>query len=185
MRGRLHQESNVSRRGRIYTFPHQMAAIRGQVGQFLHDVFRISRFKTSPILRGVYFSSGTQEGTPIDRLMRAYGETFSLAAQTPPASAGRGKAFFIRDLLSRIVFPEAEIAGRNQAFERRLNWGYRIVYAICAAIILVMSGLWFIAYERTESHANNLAKDISQFSKLRPALSRRAFSGRPVEGSRP
>lgn len=181
VRGRLHQEANVTRRGRIYTFPHQLAAIRGQVGQFLHDVFRVSRFKTSPILRGVYFSSGTQEGTPIDRLMRAYGETFRLSAEAPPAAAGRGKAFFIRDFLRRIVFPEAEIAGRNVAFERRMAWGYGLVYAGCAAIILTMAGLWYYTFHRTEEQAARLKTEISQIGELQKGLASR----QTVEGVLP
>ena len=54
-------------------FPQQMAALRDALTQFVSDVFASTRFDQQILLRGVYFTSGTQEGTPIDRLLGAIG----------------------------------------------------------------------------------------------------------------
>src|SRR3546814_10438930 len=64
---RLRQEADVQRRSLIYGFPQQMATLRAVAGDFLGEIFRPSRLQEAPLLRGVYFTSGTQDGTPIDR----------------------------------------------------------------------------------------------------------------------
>ena len=66
---RLSGERDIRRRSAIYGFPRQLASLKEPITSFLGDVFRGSRFEEAPMLRGIYFTSGTQEGTPIDRLM--------------------------------------------------------------------------------------------------------------------
>ena len=74
----------------MFGFPQQMAALRDMLAHFLTDVFRSTRFDRQPLLRGVYFTSGTQEGTPIDRLLVAIGRDFAIRSDTVATSGGRG-----------------------------------------------------------------------------------------------
>src|SRR3546814_2713529 len=78
---RLRQEADVQRRSLIYGFPQQMATLRAVAGDFLGEIFRPSRLQEAPLLRGVYFTSGTQDGTPIDRLMGAMANAFGIGRQ--------------------------------------------------------------------------------------------------------
>src|SRR5690606_20704098 len=65
---RVSQEPDIGRRALIHGFPKQLAQLKENVDAFLREIFTESRYADAPLLRGAYFTSGTQEGTPIDRL---------------------------------------------------------------------------------------------------------------------
>ncbi|MEM6422967.1 MAG: type VI secretion system membrane subunit TssM, partial [Pseudomonadota bacterium] len=78
---RMQAETDYQRRSLIAGFPSQIASLRGVAEAFLGDVFQDSRYEAQQFLRGVYFTSGTQEGTPIDRLMMGMARTFGIGRQ--------------------------------------------------------------------------------------------------------
>ncbi|MEL7449208.1 MAG: type VI secretion system membrane subunit TssM, partial [Pseudomonadota bacterium] len=59
---RLNTERDAQRRALIYGFPRQMAALKATLGDFLEGIFGGSRYEEQVLLRGIYFTSGTQEG---------------------------------------------------------------------------------------------------------------------------
>ena len=95
-------------------------------------------------LRGFYFTSGTQEGSPIDRVMGMIARRFSLADRLLPAARGSGRAFFISRLLSDVVFAEASLAGTARRWQRRRGqwrWGLSIA-ALAVAGIAIAGWTW-------------------------------------------
>jgi type VI secretion system protein ImpL len=111
MTWRLSQERDQSRRAKIYNFPQQVIALAGTLDTFLRDVFSSSRYEDQIMVRGVYFTSGTQEGTPIDRMMSVMAKTFGVAEQVLPSFGGKGRSYFITDLFRKIIFQESGLAG--------------------------------------------------------------------------
>ncbi len=85
----------------------------------------------------MYFTSGTQEGTPVDRVLGAVARAFGVTNSVAPAASGRGKAYFIERLLKNVIFRESGLAGIN----RRLQF-LKIVlgataYLACGAILVL------------------------------------------------
>ncbi len=119
---RLSQERDVARRAMIYRFPKQMASLRDLLADFLNEVFQSSRYGDAAMVRGVYLCSGTQEGAPIDRILGSLAQTFSLSPQALATPSGPGKSFFISDMMQRVAFQEAGLAGTNRKQERRRAW---------------------------------------------------------------
>ncbi|MDX2506009.1 MAG: type VI secretion system membrane subunit TssM, partial [Gammaproteobacteria bacterium] len=66
---RLNYERDQRRRGKIVEFPVQLEGIKKSLSDFIEQTFSSSRYQERANLRGVYLTSGTQEGTPIDRIM--------------------------------------------------------------------------------------------------------------------
>ena len=58
---RIEEVRDPRRRPRVFAFPQQMAALRDVLAQFVSDVFASTQFDQQILLRGVYFTSGTQE----------------------------------------------------------------------------------------------------------------------------
>ena len=112
---RVEEDRDVRRRARVFGFPQQMAALRDSLAQFVTDVFGSTRFDQQILLRGVYFTSGTQEGTPIDRLLGAIGRRFAVAPEAVMQPAGRGKAYFIERLLKEVLFRGVRARRRQPA----------------------------------------------------------------------
>lgn len=143
MHERLLAEPDLSRRALAYTLPQQLAGLRDVLGRLLASVFSESKFNEQPLLRGVYFTSGTQEGTPFDRVLGAMQRTFRVPTKLGgEASAGTGKSFFLQDLLQKVIFPEHFIAGRNMAAEKRMRWLRRAGMAACGVLFVLANVAW-------------------------------------------
>ena len=98
---RLHEEPDAIARIAIFGFPAQFAALRDRVAEFLNRIFEPTRYQANANLRGFYFSSGTQEGTPIDQVLGAHGPQPGDARTRGRHLSGRGKSFFLHDLLKQ------------------------------------------------------------------------------------
>ncbi|WP_341988644.1 type VI secretion system membrane subunit TssM [Azorhizobium sp. AG788] len=146
----LHQERSIARRCRMFTFPKEFASLRDPLAGFIADVFKTSRFEMRPILRGLYFTSGTQEGTPVDRLLGAMSRNFGLAGTRQLAFSGKGKAFFINRVLTDVVFEEQGLVGVNRQLERRLSTVRGLAYVATAALTIGLASTWIFGSAQSE-----------------------------------
>ena len=162
---RLHQEPDVQRRSLIYGFPAQVASLKEPMRDFLTEIFKPSRYEERALLRGVYVTSGTQEGTPIDRLMGAMASTFGLNRQSLSAFSGSGRSYFLTRLLRDVVFPEASIVSANRKVERLRLWLQRGAYAAAIGIVLAMTGLWINGYFTNRSLIDEYEAGIQQYNE--------------------
>ena len=119
---RIQEERDTNRRGRHLLFPPAACAHQADCIDVPARYLCASRFENESLLRGVYFTSGTQEGTPIDRIMGVLAGVYGMERQELPAFRGRPRAFFISRLLKGVIFPEAELAGLESRIERRRKW---------------------------------------------------------------
>ena len=110
MLARLHEERDLQRRASIYRFPQQFHAMGPLLGEFLAQAFGTQVNHRPLQLRGAYFTSGTQEGNPIDRVLVALARSFKLERAGTTGLGGTGKSFFLTRLLREVVFSEAELA---------------------------------------------------------------------------
>src|SRR5262249_49337585 len=72
----LQDEPTPSNRVLLYGFPTQVAALKRSIYDFLNQIFEPTRYHANATLRGFYLTSGTQQGTPIDRLIGALAKSF-------------------------------------------------------------------------------------------------------------
>ncbi|MFI0459943.1 MAG: type VI secretion system membrane subunit TssM, partial [Candidatus Thiodiazotropha endolucinida] len=154
---RLEQERDAKRRVLIYSFPQQFSALREAAESFLHEAFNANRFQETPMVRGIYFTSGTQEGTPIDRLLGSMAQEFGLNRQIAPAFSGSGRSYFINRLFKDLIFPEAHLAGVNTRVEKRRAWLQRMAYAGAISLAVLAGIAWFTSYSRNQSYIDQVA----------------------------
>ena len=162
---RVHQERDLQRRALIFAFPGQFASMRELANQFLTEVFQPSRFDVAPLLRGVYFTSGTQEGTPVDRLLGSMAAVFGISRSAVSAFAGSARSYFITRLLREVVFPEAGVVGVDETAERRSVWVRRGVFAGLALLVLAVCGLWTASYFDNERLIAAVAAETDTYRK--------------------
>ena len=168
---RMQAERDPAKRAAIFSFPLEFASLRPVLGEFLGSVFAAGGVLQDDLrLRGVYFTSGTQEGTPIDRVMGALSRSFGLQGRAPAAAGQRGKSFFLRQLLQDLVFPEQHLVSFNPANERRRTLlrtaGFTAVGLVSA--LLVMG--WGISYSRNTEFTKQVSLKIPELQKLVDAL---------------
>jgi type VI secretion system protein ImpL len=149
---RIDEERDVARRARIFAFPQQMAALREPLAEFVSDVFASTRFDQRVLLRGVYVTSGTQEGTPIDRLLGALGRRFAVAPQAMVAPQGRGKAYFIERFLKEVLLAESGLAGVNRRLEVQKAAFQLGAYAAIAVVTVLGVIVLSVSYRRNQAY---------------------------------
>ncbi len=104
---KLENEKDPTSRVLLFGFPAQMAALRQPVTDFLDQIFAPIRYPVHAALRGFYFTSGTQQGTPIDQLLGALSKSFGAQGIAAPTFSGQGKSFFLTDLVRTVIIGEA------------------------------------------------------------------------------
>ncbi len=159
---RVEDDRDVRRRSKVFGFPQQMASLRDSLGQFVADVFGSTRFDQQILLRGVYFTSGTQEGTPIDRLLGAIGRKFAVSADAVMQPPGRGKAYFIEKLLKEVVFSESGLAGVNRRFEFQMAAAQMGAYVAMAAVAIIGVIVWSVSYNRNRNYLESVSADVAK-----------------------
>jgi type VI secretion system protein ImpL len=149
---RLQQERDPQKRAQLYVFPQQFNMLRRVLNEFIDSLFAPSQFTEKPLLRGIYFTSGTQEGSPIDRVMGSLGRALQVDRNLLMPHRPSGKSFFLTRLLKDVVFQEAGLAGTNLRWERRrllLQAG-----ALTMAVLLTCGVIaaWTISYTRNQNY---------------------------------
>lgn len=169
---RIHQERDVNRRGAIQGFPQQMENLKDIALQFVQQTFAKNRYQYQPYLRGVYFTSGTQDGTPIDRLISSVSANFGFSRDAIQPRSGMGKSFFLGQLFKNVIFPESELVGSNRRYELLFLWGQRAAYVGLAALTVLMLIVWTGSFARNEAYISQVKGHIAEFN-----VEQRRFSG--------
>ena len=79
--GRMCEERRVDARFKIFEFSQQLEAVGRNLTALVSELFAENVYQDAPILRGVYFTSGTQEGRPIDRIMQSMATAFGVSGR--------------------------------------------------------------------------------------------------------
>jgi type VI secretion system protein ImpL len=163
---RVGTERQIELRPRIYQFPLEFASLRQNLIDFVGALLQPNNFRETPVLRGVYFTSGTQEGRPIDRviggMMAAFNMSTPMMPQMPQYQQSQeSKSYFVTELFRRVVFPDQHIAAMTPA-EARRQLVNRVIFSIVALVVaigLVLPSLFtFLRNGALVSDAKELAK---------------------------
>lgn len=170
---RLQEERDLSRRTLINSFPQQLASIRSSLDDFLQKIFRSNRYEQAFWLRGIYFTSGTQNGSPIDNIMQSLASSFRLSAHAPTSFIGQARAYFIQHLFNKIIFDESDLAGANRKYERQRVWLQYGSYAAALVITLALITAWSASFTSNGLYLNKLSQRIEQFETYTKKLGTR------------
>jgi type VI secretion system protein ImpL len=168
---RVQAERSPDRRAALFGFPAQLASLEGPAAEFLDAAFRDSTLDTAPALRGLYLTSGTQEGTPIDRLTGAMARLFNVPRpQRAAAQAGQGRSYFLARLLREVVFGESGLVTAKPGAERRRRAIGIAVWSLAALAVLGMGGAWFSAWRSNEAEIVRLEAAVAQLETTARSL---------------
>jgi type VI secretion system protein ImpL len=160
---RMQTETDPQRRSLIAGFPSQLASVRPVAKDFLAEVFQDNRFEKRHMLRGVYFTSGTQEGTPIDRLMMGMARTFGIGRQAIGTGRGSGRSYFLTRLFEGVIFPEAGLVSADDKVERRYRWSKRLAIAATLIVATSTGTLWTRSYLGNQAMLEDVAGRVASY----------------------
>ena len=163
---RMQDERDLARRNLIFGFPARISMLKEPMLHFLEECFAVNRYQSAPLLRGVYLTSGTQEGTPIDRLMGVLASTFKLDRPALPIFSGKGKSYFITRLLKDVIFAESELVGLNKKVETRRTLVQQACYTTAVILTVLCTGLWTNSYLQNEQLLAQYTEKTAAYNAL-------------------
>jgi type VI secretion system protein ImpL len=152
-------------RSAIFAFPMEFLSARDNLSTFIQWVFQPNPYQESPIFRGFYFTSGTQEGVPIDRVIQSMAQAFGLEPQGKEQFSPeiQTKSYFIRDLFTNVIVPDQKLvrpSSRTARSKKIFNIG--IAAASVAVLLLIILGVTQ-AYFRSKGVVESTGNDVTQF----------------------
>ena len=125
----------------IFLFPEEFGQLQQGLGCFMEAAFRENPYQETPILRGLYFSSGRQEGTPYSHFLKNLG-----LIGEKEVLPGTDKGLFLHDFFGKILPRER---GLLTPTKRVMEW--RTItrnLGLVAWIVLgiALSGLLFFSF---------------------------------------
>jgi len=143
----LGQAKSQAKKAKIFSFPMQFALVRDKVRQLLEQIDQPNPYSESSDIRGLYFTSGTQEGQPLDQVLAGMREACGLTPddEGDTQESVDKKAYFIDDLFAEVVFPDKELARSSASAEkrrllvRRVGIGATIAATVALMIVLIAS----------------------------------------------
>ena len=159
---RLDAEENADRRALIAGFPAQLASTVAPLQLFVAKAFGADAAGKSPLLRGLYFASGTQEGTPIDRLVGALSRSFHMdqrRADTLRPTSGR--SYFLTALLRDVIFKESMLVVHRPGAERRRRLVRAAGFAACGVITIGAAALLGMRYTASQAAITQTAAALA------------------------
>jgi type VI secretion system protein ImpL len=163
---RLQAETDVQRRARIYGFPLQFSSLHEPLIDFMRHAFAPSAFEEQALLRGVYFVSGTQEGTPIDRLMGSIARSLQLERSILPPQQAQARSYFIERLLGEVVFAEAGLVGTGAVWERRRRLGLIGATVVLALLTLGTLSAWTVSALNNSRYVEEVRRQTEAVRQL-------------------
>ncbi|MFT5155152.1 MAG: type VI protein secretion system component VasK, partial [Planctomycetota bacterium] len=148
---RLHNlgaAKSKSKKAKIFSFPMQFAMVRERLRSFLTQLEQPNPYHESSDLRGFYFTSGTQEGQPLDQVLANMRAACGLTEDNESAVEEQTdkKAYFIDDLFTDVVFPDKELARSSAKAEKRGQLMRRIGMIATGAATLALLVLLVVGY---------------------------------------
>ncbi|MFJ7885868.1 type VI secretion system membrane subunit TssM [Pseudomonas sp. NPDC096917] len=169
---RMHQERDSQRRGRILDFPHQLGGIGERLCLFVDMAFTGNRYQRASPLRGFYLTSAPHLKQKLDPATAEVGSKLGIKAQVLP-TLHSGRSHFIYHLLSRVIFPEAQLAGLDKRERRRISWGQRAMFVGALVVLSGLGLLWAYSFSSNLDRLDTLRELAQLRAKQRSLLSPR------------
>jgi type VI secretion system protein ImpL len=147
---RLQQEQNAELRGRIFRFPAELAALKERLHGTLSELCASSRLVEAPLVRGVYFASGTQ-----------------MVERSAEAAVPRVKrSYFLTRLFNDVIFDEASLVSRDRRLSRRRIFVRQATYAAAVILLAFVFTAWSMTYVENSRALASADAHIAAYRKL-------------------
>ncbi|KAB2852111.1 MAG: type VI secretion system membrane subunit TssM, partial [Ignavibacterium sp.] len=166
---RLSNPLKREQRRKVFLFPYQFNSLKEKLTYLIGEVFQPNPYQDNPVFRGFYFTSGTQEGAPLDLAIKKIAQQFNL----PPAPGEQfdemleTKNYFIKDLLNEIVIPDQNyVVGQTASVIKQGNVT-RLITIGASAFVFLLFGLFFLLGRSGSSEAlDKISANANSFSKI-------------------
>ena len=157
----LHEPRANSNDPALLLFPEEFERLRQGLGVFMSNVFQQNPYQETPVLRGVFFSSGRQKGNPHSRFSEATG-----AAGNAERLPGTDKGLFLHDFFASILPRDrALLAPTRRSIEWRSLAG-NLGVTSWVIVGVALCGLLSFSFVKNMKTIRDISQEVSKPSAL-------------------
>lgn len=153
-------------RGRelINAFPQQMQLFQRPIEQFLAELLGAMRHPYALQLRGIYFTSGTQDQRmPIDFVTQALSKKFQLVPPQCPHPNHLGECYFMQSIFRKVIYPESHTLGYSQRSQNRRHRAYLLTLGLLPTLLIATTIGMHRGYEENAQNLNAIQADLAEY----------------------
>lgn len=168
-------EQDQQARGESYLFPQAFAQLRQALGDYLNTLFATSSFEATFTPRGIYFTSGTQDRMPFDKMMSDMNDSLHLAPRDidevhageadEEKTQSHGKSYFLKKFLEDVVFRESALASNNRWWIYRNTTLHWIGYLLLCALFIIMGLCWYVSYGNNQRYLGDVSNQLPPLAR--------------------
>lgn len=151
---RLQQETDIQRRGRIFRFPAQVAEVHDTLRELITQLSSGSSTIYEPFIRGIYFTSATQD------------ENAVVEGTAPKQSMFSKPTYFIDRLMSEVILGEAALVGRDTRVSRRRRILMGASYGLAFLVSMLLLGSWAVGYKHTNQALAQVDDGLERYREV-------------------
>ena len=139
------RERNEHRKQLILDFPNQFKSASTKLTEFVNLLFKSNPYQEVPWFAGVYFTSGTQEGTPIERITNGVRDQFG-AVIVEQKQESITQSYFINRVFNDVIFKLQDLTRGNRKKRLVGRWLKGLTVTSGLASIAAITALLITSY---------------------------------------
>lgn len=168
---RMAIERDPKKKSMLYLFSEQLSLLRPAVKQVVAQLSQTEEGGQNSIIRGCYFTSGTQTGLPINRIAARVAQVTGMAPTHQMHWNNDQRSYFIKDCIERVIFSEEDRFSSLHGYARKQH---RLKTACILASSLATIALCFglsLSYKNNLDYLSVAHANITQWqSRYSPYL---------------
>ncbi|RVV98298.1 type VI secretion system membrane subunit TssM [Mesobaculum littorinae] len=148
---RLQQETDIARRGAIFRFPAQVAALHDSLLEIVEELASGNANVSEPMIRGVYFASATQEAEA------------RRSGAGPARSMNR--SYFVNRLFGEVILGEAALVSRDRRVSRRKRLATTAAYGAVTVAALLLTASWVASFLFNSRALADAENELAQYTE--------------------
>jgi type VI secretion system protein ImpL len=138
-------------------FPEEFEKIKASLTAFVEGTFQENPYQETPLLRGMFFSSGRQEGTPYSHFLNALG-----LIQRQEVLPGTNKGLFLHDLFAKILPRDRQLFTPTQHMVQWRRLTHHMGLTAWIATMVAACGLLSYAFVKNLNALSDVRREFSQ-----------------------
>lgn len=146
-------------------FPEELENLKEKIGAFVGSAFQENPYQETPLLRGIFFSSGRQEGTPFSHFLNALG-----LIQAPDVLKGTNIGLFLHDVFAKILPADRHLFRPTQHMQEWRKLTRNMGLTAWVAFMVALCGLLSYSFVKNLSALSDVRKEFQKPAVLQGEL---------------
>jgi len=152
----FHKSSSGDPDPSLLLFPEEFGQLGPGLTAFMKGAFQENPYQETPILRGLYFSSGRQEGTPYSHFLSELN-----LIEEHDVLEGTNKGLFLHDIFAKILPGQRDMFAPTQTSMAWNKLTRNLGLVACMALIIALCGLLSFSFVKNLAALRTVSREFS------------------------